>query len=92
MTFFPKLLSVENENALTALAGESAEGCYYIDFSAVSEDHDWSGILSEKQRITALNVTGIILSKAFYTMEITPEDTFDGMILLDEVPPATLDF
>lgn len=85
-------LSVENENPMNALAGEAAGGRYYIDFSAVSEDHGWSGILSEKQRITALNVTGITISKAFYTMEIVPEDTFDGMIIFDRVSPTTLDF
>lgn len=73
-------------------AGEAAGGRYYIDFSAVSEDHDWSGILSEKQRITALNVTGITISRAFYTMEIVPEDTFDGMIIFDKVSPTTLNF
>lgn len=85
-------LSVENGNPMNALAGEVAGGRYYIDFSAVSEDHDWSGILSEKQRITALNVTGITISKAFYTMEIVPEDTFDGMIIFDKVSPTTLVF
>ncbi|MDE6622237.1 MAG: erythromycin esterase family protein [Lachnospiraceae bacterium] len=84
-------LRVENQNFLNALTGELAQNYYYIDFSAASADDRWSKIISDKQRITSLNVTAMTATKAFYTTKIIPKDTFDGMIVFSEVSPTTLD-
>lgn len=84
-------LRVENQNFLNALTGELVQNYYYIDFSAASADDRWSKIISDKQRITSLNVTAMTAMKAFYTTDIIPEDTFDAMIVFGEVSPTTLD-
>ena len=82
---------VENKNALNALAGELEGKRYYVDFAAVAGQDGWSGVITEEQRITSLNVGGIIPLKIFYTSKIVLNETFDGMIVFEEVPPSTMD-
>lgn len=82
---------VENKNALNALAGELEGKRYYVDFAAVAGQDGWSGVITEEQRITSLNVGGIIPLKIFYTSKIVPNETFDGMIVFEEVSPSTMD-
>lgn len=84
-------VKVENQNSLNALTGKFAQDYYYIDFSAAAEDDSWNQMISDKQRITSLNVGGPTFMKAFYTIEVTPEDLFDGMIVFGEVSPTTID-
>lgn len=82
---------VHNSNDLNALAAGNNGNYYYVDFSTAEEDNDWNEILSKKQSITSLNVGGPTILKAFYTTEIIPIDTFDGMIIYDKVSPTTLE-
>jgi erythromycin esterase len=82
---------VQNSNDLNALAAGNNGNYYYVDFSTAEEDNDWNEILSKKQSITSLNVGGPTIIKAFYTTEIIPIDTFDGMIIYDKVSPTTLE-
>lgn len=84
-------LRVENQNALTALAGKTEQGCYYIDVEAAAEDDGWNSILSDKQRMTSLNVSVVTAAKAFYTIKAVPKDMFDAMIVFGEVSPTTPD-
>ena len=83
-------LKVENQNFLNELTGNIEQNYYYIDFSATAEDDCWNKIISDKQRITSLNVTAMTTMKAFYTTEVIPKDTFDAMIVFGEVSPTTL--
>ena len=82
---------MQNSNDLNALAAGNNGNYYYVDFSTAEEDNDWNEILSKKQSITSLNVGGPTIIKAFYTTEIIPIDTFDGMIIYDKVSPTTLE-
>ena len=82
---------VQNSNDLNALAAGNNGNYYYVDFSTAEEDNDWNEILSKKQSITSLNVGGPTIIKSFYTTEIIPIDTFDGMIIYDKVSPTTLE-
>lgn len=86
-----EVLRVENQNPLNELTGKTGQNYYYIDFSAAAADARWNKILSDKQRITSLNVTAVTAMKAFYTTELIPKDTFDAMIVFGEVSPTTLD-
>lgn len=83
-------LTVKNGNSLNALAGESEGGRYYIDFAVAAGEDGWSKVIGEKQCITTLNVSAVTIVKSFYTTEVIPEDTFDGMIVFDKVSPTTL--
>jgi len=84
--------TVENENEINTLVSKIDKDCYYIDFDKISEDDRWREILSGRQRITTLNVSVPVTASAFCTSEIILENTFDGMIVFDEVSPTTLDF
>ncbi len=83
-------MTVENENALNLLARQTQQGRYYLDFSEAEKESGWSEILSQPMRITSLNVGGVVNVKAFYTAKIVPADTFDAMIVFDQVSPTTL--
>lgn len=83
-------LRVENQNALTALAANAKQEFYYIDFETAAADNGWNNIISEKQRMTSLNVTVVTTMKAFYTIQAVPGDLFDAMIVFGEVSPTTL--
>ncbi len=82
---------VKNENDLNALAGQMEGNRYYIDLAKAAEDDSWHSILSEKQRITTLNVGSLTFLKVFCTLKLVPEDTFDGMVIFDQVSPTTVD-
>ncbi len=79
--------TAENENSMNVLVDKTVGDYYYIEFDSAGKDEKWSGIISEKQSVTSLNVGGIML---FSAVEIVPEDTFDAMIIFDKVSPTTL--
>ena len=83
--------NVKNKNSLNALADEAEQNYYYIDFSSAAKDSQWNQIISDEQRITCLNVTAVTIMKSFYTTEIIPKNTFDGMVIFGQVSPTTLD-
>jgi erythromycin esterase len=84
-------LTVENQNALTTLAGRTEQDYYYIDLEEAAADDGWDSILSDKQRMTSMNVTVMTAAKAFYTINAAPGDMYDAMIVFGEVSPTTLD-
>ena len=47
--------------------------------------------MAKEQRVTSLNVGAVTVLKAFYTTKLIPENTFDGMIVFEEVSPTTID-
>lgn len=82
---------MENQNALTTLAGRTEQDYYYIDLEEAAADDGWDSILSDKQRMTSMNVTVMTAAKAFYTINAAPGDMYDAMIVFGEVSPTTLD-
>lgn len=87
------VMSVSNQNALNSQLENMDSNLYYIDFSRVTADTGWQKVLDSEQKITTLNV-GIAqwqkLLKSFFTTTIVPEDTFDGMIVFQDVSATTL--
>lgn len=84
-------VTVKNKNDLNTIAGSLEGARYYIDLQNASAFDSWQKLLSGNQRITSLNVGSILLLKLFYTSKIVPNETFDGMIIFDQVGPTTLD-
>ncbi len=84
-------VTVKNKNDLNTIAGSVEGARYYIDLQNASAFDSWQKLLSGSQRITSLNVGSILLLKLFYTSKIVPNETFDGMIIFDQVGPTTLD-
>ncbi|WP_101772251.1 erythromycin esterase family protein [Peptostreptococcus faecalis] len=85
------VMEVENSNDLNSSLDKIKNNFYYVDFSKVENNKNWNKVLSEKQKITTLNV-GISswqkYIKFFYTTEIIPKNTFDSMIVFKEVNPT----
>lgn len=87
------VMKVKNTNDLTRLTEGAANAYYYVDFAKVGEGEDWQHILTKPQRMTALNV-GISKWQQklpfLFTQRITPQTTYNGVILFREVTPSTL--
>ena len=74
-----------------ALAGSVEGARYYMDLKKALAYEGWEKLLGRRQRITSLNVGSLTLLKMFYTSKIVPKDTFDGMIIFDQVGPTTVE-
>lgn len=88
-----EVVKVINANDLNAQLNGSDDRLYFIDFASAAHDEAWKSISQSKQTITALNVSlsGIHRKiKSAYTVTITPQDAFDGMIVFQAVTPTTL--
>ena len=79
--------TAQNKNSLNALAGSVEGARYYMDLKKALAYEGWEKLLGRRQRITSLNVGSLTLLKMFYTSKIVPKDTFDGMIIFDQVGP-----
>ena len=88
-----EVMEVSNTNDLNALCDAVSGGKFFIDFATALEDTGWREILTGKQRVTTLNVSLSALEKwlkAAYTVVITPQKTYDAMIVFRQVSPMTL--
>lgn len=87
------IMEVKNRNEFNSLLDKMDSDFYYIDFSKVIDDVQWQKLLNGQQKLTTLNV-GISgwqkLLKSFYTTNIVPSDTFNGMVVFKKVHPTTL--
>ena len=88
-----EVVEVSNSNDLNHQFPNADNGPYFIDFTSAASDEAWEQILSSEQSITALNVSlsGMQkMLKSAYTVTVTPQDTFDGMIVFQSVTPSTI--
>ena len=88
-----EVVKVINSNDLNAQLNSSEDRFYYIDFASAAHDETWKKIAESRQTVTTLNVGLSSIQrkmKSAYTIEIIPQDTFDGMIVFQTVTPTTL--
>jgi erythromycin esterase len=87
------VMEVKNTNNLTMITDVIDSNYYYLDFAAVSDDDEWQSIISEKQKMTTLNV-GISKWQQkisfFYTKKIIPSEAYNGVIIFRDVTPSNL--
>ena len=87
------VMEVKNQNDLNRLLDTMESDFYYLDFSKAVNDGYLQNLLNGRQTLTTLNV-GISgwqkLLKSFYTTNLIPNKTFDGMIVFKKVYPTTL--
>ncbi len=87
------VMEVKNQNELNRLLDTMESDFYYLDFSKAVNDGYLQNLLNGRQTLTTLNV-GISgwqkLLKSFYTTNLIPNKTFDGMIVFKKVYPTTL--
>ncbi len=75
--------TVENENDLTALAQETEEGRYYVDFRTAGPD--WEPLCTQEQAMSAMNVGFSPIA----AVKAVPGEVYDGMIVFHTVTPTT---
>ena len=88
-----EVVKVINANDLNAQLNGTDDRLFFIDFASAAHDETWKNISESEQTVTALNVglSGMQRKmKSAYTVKITPQDTFDGMIVFQAVTPTTL--
>lgn len=88
-----QIMEVSNSNDLNNQFLNADNGQYFIDFASATSDKTWEQILSREQAITTLNVSLSSMQKMLksaYTVTITPQDTFDSMIIFQSVTPSTI--
>lgn len=88
-----EVVEVSNSNDLNNQLTNADHNPYFIDFASAASDEVWEQILGGKQSITTLNVSLSGMQKMLkfaYTVTITPQDTFDSMIVFQAVTPSTL--
>lgn len=88
-----EIIEVSNTNDLNSQLTDNSQNHYFIDFTTASQDETWKKIANSKQSITTLNVSLPSIAKLLkftHTSTITPQETFDGMIVFQEVTPSTI--
>lgn len=88
-----EVVEVSNSNDLNNQLAGADNSQYFIDFTSAALDEVWEQILSGEQSITTLNVSLSSMQKMLksaYTVTITPQATFDGMIVFQAVTPSTI--
>lgn len=88
-----KVFTVKNENVLTAQLASISENMYYLDFASVANDAAWQTVLSEPQTMLGLNVSFSSwqkLLKMTHTMSMTPQTSYNGVIVLKTTTPTHL--
>lgn len=88
-----EVVEVSNSNDLNNQLTNADNNQYFIDFASATSDEVWEQILGGEQSITTLNVSLSSMQKMLksaYTVTITPQATFDGMIVFQTVTPSTI--
>ena len=88
-----EVMEVSNSNDLNNQFTNVDNNQYFIDFASANSDEVWAQILGSKQSITTLNVSLSSMQKMLksaYTVTITPQATFDAMIVFQTVTPSTI--
>ena len=88
-----EVVEVNNSNELNSQLADADNNQYFIDFAIAQSDETWKQILSSKQTLTTLNVSLSGIQKRLklaYTTTITPQSTFDAMIVFHTVTPSNI--
>src|SRR5699024_31582 len=86
--------TVKNHNDLVDAFREVKPNTFYVDFETASESDELSNIISSEQKM--LNIGDdfqfwYTLLNMFYTIKMTPNEAYDGIILLKEATPTKVE-
>ena len=83
---------VENTNAVIDALGQMDHKGYYMDLAELAKDPKWDQLVSEKVRVTSINV-GLsdwqTRMKSAYSIQIVLPRAYDGWIVFNQVHPTT---
>lgn len=88
-----KEYTVEHHNALVDAFSDIDSNIFYVDFEAAKQSKELANILSKKQRMG--NVGDDFrpwykLTQMLYTIKMTPEEAYDGLIVVQEATPTKI--
>lgn len=82
-----KTYTVKHHNALIDAFSEVKENIFYVDFEKASESDELAEILAEKQRMGNIGDDFSFwykFTQMLYTIKMTPQEAYDGIILVQE--------
>jgi len=86
-----KTYTVKHHNALIDAFSEVKENIFYVDFEKASESDELAEILAKKQRMGNIGDDFSFWYKytqMLYTIKMTPQEAYDGIILVQEATPT----
>nr|WP_232337018.1 erythromycin esterase family protein [Lysinibacillus timonensis] len=85
--------TLENHNDLVDAFREMDSNIFYIDFENASKSEELAEILTKKQRMMNIGddfASWYKLTKSFYTIEMIPNEAYDGVIIVKEATPTSV--
>ena len=85
--------SLENHNDLVDAFSEAESNIIYVDFEKVSKSDELLDIISSEQKMANIGDDfrwWYKTSKMFYTIEMTPNEAYDSIIIVKVATPTTI--
>ncbi|QEY22945.1 erythromycin esterase family protein [Psychrobacillus sp. AK 1817] len=85
--------TVKNHNDLVDAFSEVESNTFFVDFENASESDELSDIISSEQKMANIGDDFRMwykFLKMFYTIEMTPNEAYDGMIIVKEATPTSV--
>ncbi|MFJ7736948.1 erythromycin esterase family protein [Lysinibacillus sp. NPDC097287] len=85
--------TLEHHDDLVDAFSGVEENIFYVDFEKASESKELAAILSTEQKMANIGDDfrpWYKLSKMFYTIKMTPKESYDGIIIVKEATPTTV--
>ena len=86
-----KTYKVKNHNDLVDAFSEVGANSFYVDFKKASESAELMDIIARKQKMSNIGDdfrAWYKFSKTFYTIEMTPNEAYDGVIIVKAATPT----
>jgi len=88
-----KEYTIEHHNALVDAFSDIDNNIFYVDFEAAKQSKELANILSKKQRMGNIGDDfrpWYKLTQMLYTIKMTPEEAYDGLIVVQEATPTKI--
>ncbi len=88
-----KNFTVKNHNNLVDSFSEVESNTFFVDFENASESDELSDIISSEQKMANIGDDFRMwykFLKMFYTIEMIPNEAYDGMIIVKEATPTSV--
>jgi erythromycin esterase len=88
-----KEYSIEHHNVLVDAFSDIDSNLFYVDFETAKQSKELADILSQKQRMGNIGDDfrpWYKLTQMLYTIKMTPEEAYDGLIVVQEATPTKI--
>lgn len=88
-----KNFSIKNRNDLVDAFKDVEQNIFYVDFAQASESDELLDIITTEQKMVNIGDefrSWYKLLSMFYTIKMTPNEAYDGVIIIKEATPTTV--